>query len=148
MNSKIKLRKHTVVGVIILRNHTALLTHMYAIFIRYIVQPFATEPADAVGKHNVALHLTNTEPAVAAPSFRRLPGQVDHGADRATVLLIIHHVFQSLIENGADENIGGKLFAGKPVVQNVVSVTFVPEVLELLGDGFHVEVAEAGSVTE
>ena len=81
MNSEIEFREHTVTRVIVLRNHATLFTNMYAIFIRYIVQSLSTKPTDAVGKHDVALHFADTEPAVAAPSFRGLSSQIHHGSD-------------------------------------------------------------------
>ena len=148
MNSEIEFREHAVTRVIVLCNHAALFTNMYAIFIRYIVQSLSTKPTDAVGEHHVALHFTNAEPAVATPSFSGLSSQIHHGSDRPTVLLVVDHVFESLVENGTDENIGIKLLAGQAVIQDIVSVTLVPQILQLFGDGFHVEVAETGSVSE
>ena len=54
------------------------------------------------------------------------------------MLLVVDHVFESLVENRTDENIGIKLLAGQAVIQDVVSVTLVAQILQLFRDGFHV----------
>ena len=81
MNSEIEFREHAVTRVIVLRNHAALFTNMYAIFIRYIVQSLSPQPTETVGEHHVALHFTDAEPTVATSSFRGLSSQIHHGSD-------------------------------------------------------------------
>lgn len=148
MDTEIELAEHRVALVIVLRYHAAFLTHMNTIFVRHIVQTLATESADTMRQHNVALHFTDTETAITTPAFGRLPRQIDHRSNRPTVLLVIHHVFQSLIEDGADEDTCLELLAGQAVIHHLVAITLVPLVLELLRDCLHIQVAETGSVAK
>ena len=148
MDTEIELAEHRVALVIVLRDHTAFLTHVDAVFIRHIVQSLATESADTVCQHNVALHFTDTETTITTPAFGRLPRQIDHRANGPTVLLVIHHVFQALIEDGSDEDTRLELLAGQAVIHHLVTIALVPLVLELLRDGLHIQVAETGSVAE
>ena len=148
MDTEIELAKHRVAFVIVLRDHTAFLTHVDAVFIRHIVQALATESADTMRQHDVALHFTNTETAITTPAFGRLPRQIDHRPNGPTMLLVIHHVFQALIEDGSDEYTRLELLAGQAVIHHLVAIALITLVLELLRDGLHIQVAETGSVAK
>ena len=101
-----------------------------------------------MGYHTVALHFSETKTSVTTASLCRLTCQVHHGSDTTAVLLVVHHVFQTLVIDGSHKDGGFDLSARFSVIKDFISLGLVTTLVELLKQGIHVQFAKTRSVPE
>ena len=64
------------------------------------------------------------------------------------MLLVIHHVFQTLVKHRSNEYRCLHLLSRKTVIHDFIAITLVPGLLQFLGNRLDVEIAETRSVAE
>jgi hypothetical protein len=129
-------------------DHAASFTDMERIFVGHIVHAFFRKSRGAVGDHTISLHLSEPETTSPASSLCGLPCEINHRPDTPTVLLVVDHVFQALVVDGANEDRGLNLLSGLAIVQDFVALGFIIVFLKLFKDRIHVDLAETGAVAK
>jgi len=84
--------------------HAAASAYVNLVFIACVEHSVFAESCHAMCQHDISLHLSYTESTITTPSLCGLSCQIHHGTYRTTMLLVIHHVFQSLVIDGTDKD--------------------------------------------
>lgn len=97
----------------------------------------------------VPFHLPETQASVSRPTLHGLPDEDLKGASGPRVDLVVHHVLQSLVVSGPQEDLGVDLPAGVAVIHDLVASQLVAVLLEQGRDFLYIyRIVERGGVAD
>lgn len=122
------------------------LANVHSVAVTDIKEPLFEEASGTVGDHAVALHLTKTKAAVARPTLSGLTSK-DLGRATATRMhLVAHHMLQTLVISGAQEDLDVESLASPSIVHCFISALLVAQTVELGLVLVHILVVEGSSI--
>ena len=107
--------------LIVNRSGTRLVANRHIVFIAAHQERLVQEIRHPMRQNTVALHLTDTETSVVRSTLHWLPSEHRVRTPSAVVDLVLHHMFQSHIISGANEDIRLHLFSRHPIVHDLIA---------------------------
>ena len=110
---------------------TALDTDAASTLITAVEEPVLQQEGRPVGEETVSLHLPKPHTASLLPPLDRLPGDAVNGPGAPHLVLVTHHVPQSLVVDDPEEDVGLHLDAVRAGVEGLRPVVVVARLVQL-----------------
>ena len=117
-----------------LGEHAAFAAHGGHKRIRLLKEAFGEHVCCTMTDDAVAFHLSKTKPPFSCASLYGLTREYLHRTTRAGVLLVEHHVFQTLIIGWTNEDFSGQRFSRHAIVERLATEPIVAVRFELVAD--------------
>ena len=130
-----------------LTEETALLADVDTIAIRNIEETFLQESGRAMRYHAVTFHLSESQTTITSSSLSRLTSENLSRTTASGVDLVTNHMLQSLIVGRVEEDHDFKLLSSKAVVHDLVSISLVAKLMQLVRNEFDCLALEWSCIT-
>ena len=108
-------------------NHARLVAHCHVVLISALQHGLPQEVRRPVRNDAVALHFTDAQAAVISATLHRLPRQHRARSAGPVIDLVFHHVLESHVIRGPNENLALHALAGHAVIKQLRSAVMVSQ---------------------
>ena len=115
-------------------NHARLVAHRHVVLVAALQHGLPQEIRRSVRNHAVAFHLTNAQTTVVGATLHRLPRQNSARSARPVIDFVLHHVLESHVIRGTNENLALHALARHAVVQQLRAARMVAQLGQHLAE--------------